>query len=140
LTGVVYIAAGGSHTVALKSDGTMAAWGGNDQGQTTVPADLTDVAFIAAGGYHTVALKSDGTVAAWGSNDQGQATVPAHLNLGTGRISCIPTSVGYNSSSACVITPGIGYQVLDVKAGPTAGGMSSVGAYTSFTMGNITVT
>src|SRR5512143_106892 len=138
LSGVIAISAGGSHTVVLKSDRTVEIWGGNDQGQSTVPADLTDVVYIAAGGSHTVALKSGGTVVAWGSNDQGQATVPTGLNLGTGRISCIPISVGYNSSSACTITPGIGYQVLDVKAGPTAGGMSSVGAYTSFTMGYIT--
>ena len=61
------IAAGNGHTVALKSDGTVVAWGYNFYGQTTVPPGLSGVTAIAAG-YHTVALKSDGTVVAWGDN------------------------------------------------------------------------
>jgi hypothetical protein len=80
LNNVVAIAAGGEHTVALKSDGSVVTWGGNVEGQTTVPADLSGVAAIAAGGYHTVALKSDGTVVAWGRNVEGQTSVPAGLS------------------------------------------------------------
>ena len=38
------------------------AWGSNLQGQTNVPAGLTDLQAIAVGAFHTVALKSDGTV------------------------------------------------------------------------------
>ncbi len=44
------IAAGAYHSLALKSDGTMVAWGGNGYGQSTVPASLTGVIAIAAGG------------------------------------------------------------------------------------------
>ena len=55
LSGVVAIAAGGSHTVALKQDGTVVAWGKNDLGQITVPAGLSGVVAIAAGYSHTVA-------------------------------------------------------------------------------------
>jgi len=66
LSGVVAIAAGDAHTVALKSNGTVVAWGNNGYGQTTVPAGLSGVVAIAAGGFHTVALKSDGTVVRWG--------------------------------------------------------------------------
>ena len=57
LSGVVAIAAGGFHTVALKQDGTVVAWGDNNKGQTKVPAGLSGVVAIAAGGEHTVALK-----------------------------------------------------------------------------------
>ena len=62
------IAAGSSHSLALKSDGTVVAWGKNFYGQAIVPAGLSGVTAIAAGGDHSLALKSDGTVVAWGAN------------------------------------------------------------------------
>ena len=79
------VSAGGSHSVALKDDGTVWTWGGNYDGElgtgstggmdsakpVQVPG-LDNVTAIAAGMYHTLALKSDGTVWAWGSNDHGQ--------------------------------------------------------------------
>ena len=78
LSGVMAIAAGGRHTVALKSDGTVVAWGLNDFGQTNVPAGLSGVTAIAAGLYHTVALKGDGTVVAWGAGEAGQSSFPQY--------------------------------------------------------------
>jgi len=74
------IAAGGKHSLALRYDGTVAAWGDNSSGQTNVPADLNDAMAIAAGGKHSLALRYDGTVVAWGSNSSGQTNVPAGLN------------------------------------------------------------
>ena len=69
LSGVMAIAAGGDHTVALKNDGSVVAWGDNGYGQTTVPvAAQSGVTAIAAGGSHTVALKNDGSVVAWGGH------------------------------------------------------------------------
>ena len=50
------IAAGTYHTVALKNDGTVVAWGNNGSGQRTVPAGLAGVTQIAAGASHTVTL------------------------------------------------------------------------------------
>src|SRR5712664_2308119 len=73
------IAAGWKHSLALKSDGRVVAWGDNSSGSSTVPANLTGVIAIAAGGSHSLALKSDGTVVAWGSNANGQSMVPANL-------------------------------------------------------------
>src|SRR5713226_5539063 len=69
------IAAGASHSLALKSDGTVVAWGDNFYGQSAVPADMTSVTAIAAGGCHGLALKSDATVVAWGYNGYGESTV-----------------------------------------------------------------
>ena len=57
----------------------MIAWGRNANGQTDVPAGLSDVEAIAAGEVHSLALKKDGTVVAWGTNSYGQATVPPGL-------------------------------------------------------------
>jgi hypothetical protein len=56
LSDVTAIAAGGSHSLALKGDGTVVAWGDNFSGQSTVPAGLSDVTAIAAGGAHNLAL------------------------------------------------------------------------------------
>ncbi len=80
LTGIVAIAAGSSHSVALKSDGTVRAWGLNSFGTTAVPSGLSDVVAISAGFEHTLALKADGTVVAWGGlNTYGAITVPSGL-------------------------------------------------------------
>ena len=68
MTDFVDIDAGTLHTLALKQDGTVAAWGLNDVGQCVVPATLSDVVQVGVGFQHSVALKSDGTVVCWGWN------------------------------------------------------------------------
>jgi alpha-tubulin suppressor-like RCC1 family protein len=66
VTNVTAIAAGQYHSLALRNDGKVAAWGANESGQSSVPEDLNDVIAIAAGGNHSLALKRDTTVVAWG--------------------------------------------------------------------------
>ncbi|MEJ0089923.1 MAG: immunoglobulin domain-containing protein [Limisphaerales bacterium] len=74
---VTAIAAGQQSELALKSDGTVYAWGSGQYGQTNPPTGLNNVIGIACGAYHDLALKSDGTVVGWGINPQfnyGQST------------------------------------------------------------------
>jgi alpha-tubulin suppressor-like RCC1 family protein len=79
-TNVVAIAAGYYHSVALKSDGTMVAWGDNTEGQTTLQGSPGEVVAIAAGNAHTVAMKNDGTIVAWGRNVEGQTALQSGLS------------------------------------------------------------
>ena len=71
------IAGGGNHSLGIKADGTVAAWGYNCYRQSTVPAGLTGVEEVSAGVFHNLALMSDGSVVAWGSNLHGESTVPS---------------------------------------------------------------
>jgi hypothetical protein len=81
LSGVNAIAIGARFALALKSDGTVVAWGDNSKGQLNVPSGLSGVIAISAGGFHALALRSDGTVVAWGDNTRQQSTVPPDLGV-----------------------------------------------------------
>lgn len=78
---VVSASAGADFTVALKADGTLWTWGGNDEGQlgtgttegSATPVQVLDqVTAVVAGDYHVAALRTDGTLWMWGSNIDGQ--------------------------------------------------------------------
>lgn len=71
-----------SHTVGLKSDGTVVAVGRNEDDQCDV-SDWSDIVAISAGDFNTVGLKSDGTVVAVGDNHYGQYAVSALSGLKT---------------------------------------------------------
>ena len=99
------IAAGASHSLALKADGTVVAWGLNTSGQTSVPGELKNVATaavvaIAAGGSHSLALKADGTVVAWGANAYGQTNV----QVGLGHIVTIAGGLNHSLADGNFIT------------------------------------
>ena len=63
------IAAGQTHSLALRSNGTVVAWGDNTHGRflAKIPATTTGVMAIAGGAGHSLALKSDGAVVAGGT-------------------------------------------------------------------------
>jgi hypothetical protein len=74
------IAAGGSHSLALKNDGTVMAWGDNYYSQATIPVGLSGVTAIAAGWSYSLALKNDGTVVVFGWGFYGEAAIPVGLS------------------------------------------------------------
>jgi alpha-tubulin suppressor-like RCC1 family protein len=86
------ISAGDGHTLIVKPDGTVWAWGQNYAGQLgdgsttqrTIPTQvsgLTSITAVAAGASHSLALKSDGSVWAWGANDSGQLGIGLTSNV-----------------------------------------------------------
>jgi uncharacterized repeat protein (TIGR01451 family) len=88
LSGAVAISTGGTHTLALKADGTVWAWGSNGSGESgqappyprltpTMVNGLSNVTAVSAGFSHSMALRNDGTVWVWGANGSGE------LGLGT---------------------------------------------------------
>lgn len=120
LDNVIAIAAsatsGSAHTIALRNDGTVWAWGSNSAGQLgddtttarTTPVqvqNLDDVTAVAAGGRHTVALRSDGTVWAWGSDSSGQLGISCTTRLSVNRR---PMQV-YNLDDVVAIGAGASY-------------------------------
>ncbi|HWI58488.1 MAG TPA: immunoglobulin domain-containing protein, partial [Bacillota bacterium] len=77
ITDVVSVAGGGTHSLALRANGSIVAWGDNAYGQSEVPPGLSNVVALAGGWSHSLALQSDGTVVAWGNNAFGQTNVPS---------------------------------------------------------------
>jgi alpha-tubulin suppressor-like RCC1 family protein len=89
LSGISSVTAGGAHTCALSSSGTVYCWGGNGNGQlgnnsTTeenTPVEvlgvggsgyLSNISSVTAGSAHTCAMSSSGNVYCWGADDSGQ--------------------------------------------------------------------
>lgn len=67
--------AGAGHSLALRTNGTVAVWGNNRYGQLNVPAGATNLIAVAGGGVFSAAVKADGTVFVWGASNVPGATV-----------------------------------------------------------------
>lgn len=115
-SGVIAIAAGTAHSLALNSEGTVWAWGRNHYGQLgdTTTTDrsspvqvtsLTGITAISAGFAHSLALTNVGGVKAWGNNGLGQ--------LGDGSMMNSPTPVDVSglTSGVTVISAGLAHSL-----------------------------
>ena len=122
------VAAGLGHSLALRTDGTLWAWGDNSNGQLgngTVTQQSTPVQIgsgyvaISAGYYHSAALQSDGTLVAWGSNSNGQLGMVASNGNPAGD-SHVPVAVD-SSTTWSSISAGA-YHTLAAKSDGSAYG------------------
>jgi RHS repeat-associated protein len=113
LSGVVMVSAGvGYNSLALKSDGTVWAWGANYYGElgdgTTTSRstpvqvlNLTGVKALVTAQLHDLALKNDGTVWAWGANFYGQ------LGDGTNTDRAVPVQVSGLTGMVGIASSGV---------------------------------
>jgi len=94
----ITVSAGYFHTLAVRKDGTVWAWGSNNFGQLgdgtnedrIAPVQvigLKDIIAVASGSWHSLALDKNGAVWAWGSNHSGE------LGDGTNESKSIPVKV-----------------------------------------------
>ena len=128
------IAGGGAHTLAVRLDGSVWAWGSNEAGQlgignrtgSTTPVQvvgavgigtLSGITAVAAGTLHSLALASSGAVWAWGDNTAGQ--------LGDGAVSLNSCNTG--CSNTPVQVAGLGGVKAVAAAGFTSYGLKSDG-------------
>ncbi|MFM7855059.1 MAG: hypothetical protein ACKO96_24820, partial [Flammeovirgaceae bacterium] len=97
------VSIGSGFTIALKTNGTLWAWGNNNYGQLglgdtasratpTQVGTATNWKSVSSGYTHTMALKTDGTLWAWGENGYGQ------LGLGDTAQRNTPTRVGTDTN------------------------------------------
>jgi alpha-tubulin suppressor-like RCC1 family protein len=121
---VTSVAGGSNFSLALKSDGTVLAWGNSGWGQlgrgsydsSTIPVQvsgLSGVTAIAAGDLHGLALKSDGTVWAWGFNYYGQ------VGKGSGNNVLSPVRVNGLSRVAAIAAGNGGFTSYALKTDGT---------------------
>ena len=122
------VSGGGEHTLGIRADGSLWAWGSNGSGQLGIgdastnnenaPVQVgedTDWATVSAGYDYSLAIKTDGTLYVWGANSSGQ--------LGIGTFSSINQ----------LIPKAIGTGWRDISAAPYDG-MYTLGIKTNGTL------
>lgn len=128
-------AAGAFHSLAIKSDGTLWAWGYNAYGQLgdgtetqrLTPVQVgtdTDWVAVTGGQYHSVALKADGTLWSWGDNYYGSLG----QGLSGGPAQSTPARIGTDTDWAAVDTKY--YHSLALKTDGTLWGWGYNNHYT----------
>ncbi len=141
LTNVVAISGGYEHELALRDDGTVAAWGyyllpNQDPNfptvPATVPAGLSNVVAVAAGKFHSLALKADGSVVAWGTNVSGQLDVPSGLTNVVGIAAGLDHSLALGADGTVVAWGANDYGQSAVPDGLSNVVAIAAGAGTSF--------
>jgi hypothetical protein len=108
---------GAQHSLGVKAEGTVAAWGMNNYGQITVPPDLSGVVAVSAGNMHSLALKADGTVVAWGNIGDGLGAVPAGLSGVAAVAGGYRVNLAMKTGGTVVAWGWNGYGQLDVPPG-----------------------
>ena len=89
---VISLAAGDSHSVAVRADGSVLAWGDNAHGQTNVPPGLSNAVTVSANGANTLALRADGTVVTWGCIELGGMMVSSTMPSGVSNVVAVAAS------------------------------------------------
>lgn len=86
------VSAGDEHSLAIKMDGTLWAWGSNADGQLgdgttsnkTSPFSVAGTwKFVSAGGRHSVGIKTDGTLWRWGQTSGPTVLTPTKIGTDT---------------------------------------------------------
>ena len=128
---MIAVSAGFEHSLALRENGTVVAWGDQAGSANFVPTNLVGVAAIAAGWNHNLALLTNGTVSAWGVNgaalDWHLIEVPGDLTNATAisagalhslalRSNGTVTAWGYNASGQTNVPANLS-NVVAVAAG-----------------------
>ncbi len=146
----VSIAAGQSHSIAVKSDGTLWAWGSNSNGQLglgntsqkttpflvpSTPGNNSPWQKVFAGAQSSFGIKADGTLWAWGSNSSAQ------LGDGTKINKTSPVQIGGAGIKWASVSSGLYHTfAIDVLGHLWGWGYNWNGQLSAANMGNTYVT